>query len=51
MSIMFHTCTWYPLFMFTTFLIDIIKPGKLKLLQHKRQVIVFRDHLKLVLYQ
>ena len=27
---MFHTCTWYQLFMFTTFLIDIINPGKIK---------------------
>ena len=27
---MFYRCKWYPLFMFTTFLIDIIKLGKLK---------------------
>jgi len=27
---MFHICTWYQLFMFTTFLIDIIKHGKLQ---------------------
>ena len=30
MSIMFYRCTWYPLFMVTTFPIDIIKSGKLE---------------------
>ena len=28
MSFMFYRCTWYLLFMVTTFLIDIIKSGK-----------------------
>ena len=30
MSIMFYRCTWYRLFMVTTFPIDIIKSGKLE---------------------